>query len=432
MKIKVTELDYDSVMALKRPEHRRPKKPNLFFRSVIRTAAEFGLKGTNFTYTMEGMEKIGKDEPCLILMNHSSFLDLMMVSKIFYPKPYGIVCTSDGFVGKEGLMRSVGCIPTKKFVTDLTLIQDLQYCFRELKCSVLMYPEASYSFDGTTTPLPRKMGILLKKCGVPLVMVKTTGAFTRDPLYNELQVRKSVPISAKVSCLFTKDDLQEKSVQQLSDELDAAFTYDHFRWQKENAIEVSDSFRADGLHRILYKCASCGTEGQMEGRDEKLTCHHCGKIYTLTPLGELEAENAETEFSHIPDWYAWERAQVRQEIENGTYGLTTDVEIAMMVDYTSIYKVGQGTLVHDLKGFHLTGCEGKLDYHQNPQACYGLYADYYWYELGDIICIGTNDCLYYCFPKEGVPVAKTRLAAEELYKKYKDSRKASKAAPAEL
>ena len=33
------------------------------------------------------------------------------------------------------------------------------------------------------------------------------------------------------------------------------------------------------------------------------------------------------------------------------------------------------------------------------------------------ICIGDNSALYYCFPKSGGDiVAKTRLAAEELYK----------------
>jgi hypothetical protein len=36
-----------------------------------------------------------------------------------------------------------------------------------------------------------------------------------------------------------------------------------------------------------------------------------------------------------------------------------------------------------------------------------------------VICIGTGDCLYYCFPKDATPVAKTRLAAEELYKLVK-------------
>lgn len=54
------------------------------------------------------------------------------------------------------------------------------------------------------------------------------------------------------------------------------------------------------------------------------------------------------------------------------------------------------------------------------QACYGLYADYYWYEIADVVCIGNNDVLYYCFPrKSGDIVAKTRLATEEMYKLYK-------------
>ena len=38
-------------------------------------------------------------------------------------------------------------------------------------------------------------------------------------------------------------------------------------------------------------------------------------------------------------------------------------------------------------------------------------------EIGDMICIGNSQVLYYCFPTEGKDVvAKTRLAAEELYK----------------
>jgi hypothetical protein len=167
----------------------------------------------------------------------------------------------------------------------------------------------------------------------------------------------------------------------------------------------------------------------MKGRGIHLTCGHCGKRWELTPLGELKAENGETEISHIPDWYRWEREQVKQEILDGTYNLDTDVEIAIQVDYKAIYMVGEGHLTHDRNGFHLTGCNGRLDYSQKPQSCYGLYADYYWYEIADVICIGNNDVLYYCFPKDyGDIVAKTRLAAEEMYKLYK-SRKLREQAP---
>lgn len=114
---------------------------------------------------------------------------------------------------------------------------------------------------------------------------------------------------------------------------------------------------------------------------------------------------------------------MRREIEEERYRLDCDVKIGMMVDHKHIYMVGQGHLTHNRDGFTLTGCDGRLHYTQKPQACYGLYADYYWYEIGDVICIGDNDRLYYCFPQgAGDVVAKTRLAAEELYKLYKTRR----------
>ena len=188
-------------------------------------------------------------------------------------------------------------------------------------------------------------------------------------------------------------------------------------------MEIHDDFRADGLNRILYKCAHCGTEGELVGKGTHLTCKHCGKSWELTPLGELKATEGQTEFSHIPSWYSWERQQVRQEIQEGTYRMEVDVDIAILVDTTAVYKVGSGHLTHDAEGFHLTGCDGKLEYVQKPQSCYGLYADYYWYEIADVICIGDNDRLYYCFPKEGDVVAKSRLAVEEMYKLYKARRK---------
>lgn len=421
MKIKTKQLDFDKVKSLQKPKHKNPSKPNFLISSVIRLGSIPDLMATNFTYTQERMDLV-KDKPCLILMNHSSFIDLKIASKIFYPKPYGIVCTSDGFVGKRQLMRMVGCIPTQKFVSDFTLIEDIKYMLNENNTSVLMYPEASYSFDGTATALPRKMGVLFKKLKVPVVTVITKGAFTRDPLYNMLQLRK-VNVTAHVKCLFTPEEIKEKSTAELDEILDKEFSFDNFKWQKENKIEINEPFRADGLHRILYKCAECSEEGKTEGKGTKFTCKNCGKEWELTSFGELSPIGFESKFTHIPDWYAWERECVKDELISGKYSLETDVKIGMMVDYKAIYMVGEGHLSHSNNGFTLTGCDGKLNYTQNPLASYGLYSDYFWYELGDIICIGNKDALYYCFPQDNTPVAKTRMAAEELYKITKNSKK---------
>ena len=61
-------------------------------------------------------------------------------------------------MGLNPLMRLIGCIPTQKYVTDLTLVRDIKHALREIKTDVLMFPEAGYSFDGCATLLPDSPG----------------------------------------------------------------------------------------------------------------------------------------------------------------------------------------------------------------------------------------------------------------------------------
>lgn len=416
MKIKTAKLDYEEVLKLPGFVHEHPRKPNKFFRFLLKTLSAGDLKATHFTCKKIGMEKLDVDTPCLFLMNHSSFIDLKIAATILYPRPFNIVCTNDGFVGKDWLMRQIGCIPTRKFMTDIGLVKDMVYAVKELQSSVLMFPEASYTFDGTETPLPDSLGKCLKLLKVPVVMIRTKGAFARDPLYNNLQLRK-VDVSAEMEYLLSPEDIKTKSVDELNVILKTQFTYDHFRWQQEQKVKITEDFRADYLNRVLYRCPHCQTEGQMTGKGIYLTCGHCGKQYELTEYGVMKACQGETEFPHIPDWYRWERDCVRKELEEGTYHLEVPVDIYMLVNTDCVYQVGEGVLRHTREGFQLTGCGGRLDYTQKPQNSYSLYSDYLWYEIGDMISIGDNKAQYYCFPKNaGDVVAKTRLAAEELYK----------------
>lgn len=423
MKIKVKEKSYREVCELSSGIRITPKKPGLFFRTLVRIVSSPELRKVGFTCQRRGMEKLGKNQPCLILMNHSSFIDLKIASALLYPRPFNIVCTYDGFVGKSWLMRNLGCIPTNKFITDLRLVRDLKYTVQELKSSVLMYPEASYSFDGTATPLPEGLGKLVKMLAIPVVVITTKGAFAHDPLYNGLQQR-DVRVSAEMEYLFSPEDTKELSAERINTVLAEKFSFDNFRRQQLENIRVSEPFRADGLHRVLYKCPHCLAEGKTEGKGYTLVCHNCGKEYALDEFGYMKALTGETEFEHIPDWYAWERKCVRDEIISGKYLLHTDVEIYMLVNTDCVYHVGQGSLEHTEKGFTLTGCNGELNYFHPASASYSLYADYFWYELGDVISIGTDKVSYYCIPiSKDVSVAKARLAAEEIYKLDREKKK---------
>ena len=329
--------------------------------------------------------------------------------------PFNIVCTTDAMVGKGWLMRAIGCFPTEKFVSDLTLVRDMMHVTGKLKRSVLMYPEAGYSFDGTATTLPESLGHIIGKLGLPVLTIITEGAFARDPLYNGLQKRK-VKISAKLSCLLSREEAASLSGDEINTRIAEAFSFDAFAWQRDNGIEIKEKFRADGLERVLYKCPHCGAENQMLGKGIMLRCKACSKQWEMQTNGQLRALDGDTEYAHIPDWFRWQRQMVREEILSGSYRMQTDVDIAMLVNQNALYEVGSGVLTHDESGFDLIGCDGALDYRQNALANYTLNSDFYWYEKADIMGIGRRGEMYYCFTKINGLVTKARLATEELYK----------------
>lgn len=422
MKIRVIKKNYDEVMDLPRLKYKKPRHQLSILRPILKVVCWVLLKMTGFTYEKIGMEKLGKKEPCLVLMNHSSFIDLEIAAFLMADREWHIVTTLDGFVGLDWLLPLVGCIPTKKFIPDVTLVRDMRYTVKDLNASVIMYPEASYSFDGTATPLPDSIGKCVKLLGVPVVMIKTEGAFLRQPLYNCLKLRKT-KVFATMEYLLSPDEIKEKSAEELNAVINKQFDFDNFRTQQEKGILIKEKYRAEGLHRVLYKCPHCMSEGRTVGEGTTLTCKECGTVYELTENGFLKCLTGDTRINHIPDWYKWERECVWKELVENTYLLDIDVDIFMLVNTKCVYRVGEGHLIHNTDGFTLTGCDGQIDYHLKPQQSYSIYSDFYWYEIGDMISIGDEKIQYYCFPKnqENV-VAKTRLAAEELYKMKKVAR----------
>ena len=214
MKIKIRKMPYEKVMEITPAGIKDPVRPSPFLRKVMNFVSSSELKKTDFKCIVGDMKDVVKGEPVLYLMNHSSFTDLKIATSII-EEPYNIICTTDALVGKEKLMRSIGCIPTQKFTADIRLVNDISYALNTLKTSVLMYPEAGYTFDGTTTTLPESIGKLVKVLGFPVVMICSHGAFLRDPLYNGLRLR-NCKVTADKYTLFTRNEIKELSIDQIN------------------------------------------------------------------------------------------------------------------------------------------------------------------------------------------------------------------------
>ena len=103
--------------------------------------------------------------------------------------------------------------------------------------------------------------------------------------------------------ILTAEDVKSMSIEDINEAVRQGLSYDEYRWQEEQNIRITEPFRAEGLHKVLYQCPHCGSEHDMASEGAQIFCRCCGKRWEMDELGRLHALEGETEFSHIPDWH---------------------------------------------------------------------------------------------------------------------------------
>ena len=365
----------------------------------------------------------GLKPPYLLLCNHNAFLDFKVATKAIFPTRANYVVAIDGFIGREKLLRNVGCICKRKFTNDIMLVRQLKRVIENGDVAVI-YPEARYSLCGTTAVLPSSLGGLCKMLGVPVVTLICHGHHINSPFWN-LHDRGVAPTEAEFTLLYTPEQLDAASVDEINERLVEAFQYDEYAWQKQRGIKVTYEKRAEGLHKVLYQCPHCKAEFKMTSKGDKLICENCGKSWTYSEDGELSGDGGVTEFSHIPDWYEWERANVRAEVEAGTYSSgELPVTVDTLPNAKKFIRLGEGVMVHDMNGFTVRGKDKDGDPFEMVKPVPSLYSCHIEYEylgkFGDCVDLNTLEDTWYIYPHDcAFSVTKMALATEELYFDYR-------------
>ncbi len=360
----------------------------------------------------------GLKGPYLLLSNHNAFMDFKVLTRAIFPRRANYVVAIDGFIKREWLLRKVGCICKRKFTGDVQLVHQLRRVLNNGDIAVI-YPEARYSLCGTNALLPDSLGKLVKLFKVPLAVLIINGHHINSPFWNTKN-RGVKNIEATLTQLLSADEASRYTADEINEKIRQAFVYDDFAWQKERGIRVTYKDRAKGLHKVLYQCPNCEREYHMNSAKAKLWCENCGKKWEMTELGELEAMSGETEFSHIPDWYEWQRLQVRHEVEADSYYFKCPVTVDSLPNTKGFIPLGEGELVHDMKGFNLQGDHAgeKYNLEISPLAAYSCHIEYnYLGKHGDCVDLNTLKDTFYIYPKGcAFSVTKISLATEELYK----------------
>ena len=363
----------------------------------------------------------GLKPPFVLLCNHNAFMDFKVATKAIYPWRANYVVAIDGFIGREKLLRDVGCICKRKFTSDTMLVKQLVQTIKNGDVAII-YPEARYSLCGTTAVLPESLGKLCRLLKVPVVTLICHGHHVNSPFWN-LHERGVKPTEAEFTQIFDAETIRTTPFDEINRKIVEMFQYDDFAWQKEREIRTTYEGRAEGLHKVLYQCPKCNVEYKMSSQGTVLRCNSCGAEWNMTELGELEAVSGETIFSHIPDWYEWERKNVRREVEAGTYSSgELPVHVDTLPNAKKFIRLGNGTMVHDMNGFTVRGTDVDGDPFEMIKTVPSLYSCHIEYEylgkFGDCVDLNTLEDTWYIYPEPDkceFSVTKMALATEELY-----------------
>ena len=393
-----------------------PIRQPLFFVYLIWILSKIALIGKK--YKVEKINMEGLKPPYMVLSNHMYFIDFELTALATFPHRVNNVVNLDGYYRRPWLMELIGAIGTRKFTTDLHLIKSI---YKTLKRGdvLCMYPEARYSPGGITSYIPDSVGMLVKRSRVPVVAVVHRGNHLNSPFWNFRKKRK-VPLHTTATKILTPEDIDKMSAGEINAKIREALTYDDYKYQRDNGILITEPYRAEGLHKILYQCPSCLTESKMSSAGDEIFCTECGKRWRLNEDGSLSAKDGKTEFERVPDWFLWEREQVKAQIERGEYSFEDEVDVYSQPRCWRFEHLGAAKLSHDAEqGFLLTGEYNGAPYRINrkPIQSNSLHIEYDWCYVKPFDCvdISTENDSFFCYPKKQNVVTKLAFATEIIY-----------------
>lgn len=402
---------------------RIPPKQNIFFMPFIWLVC--------WILTRSGKLKINKVDmkglrpPYLVLGTHHAFMDFYVTPLALFPHRANYVSELEGFEAYgEWLYRQAGCLGTRKFINDTNLVKNIQRVMKR-KGILVLYPEARYANVGTSSELPASVGKLIKLLKVPVVVINMQGNYLQSPIWN-LSKRKGVKLNTTITKVLTPDQIKEMSVDDINSVIADKMQYDEYKYQADNNIKITYKERAKGLHMPLYQCPICEKEFAMTSEGISISCGECNAKWEMDELGKLlkvtRDDNSKIDFSHIPDWYEWERKQVECQIDAGQYHLDCRVKIEALPNAVNFIYCGEGRIRHEKEGFYLTfydyrkGEETTMFF--SSKSLFSIHTEYdYRSKKGQCVTLSTEEDTYFIYPlEEGFNSTKIQFATEYLHK----------------
>ncbi len=275
----------------------------LFYRLKTENSAIKGIKG-----------------PVLVLCNHQSNLDFLIMALTVYPLRLNMMVTTYFYHSRvlRFLLTILGTIPKKQFVPDPGAIKSVLKVIGR-GGNIGIFPEGQVCYSGMNCDIDASIGKLIKKLGVTTINVAIRGNHLTCPKWAKGQAAYRGGVRCSASILFTKEQIQALSADEITAQTVQALAYNEYEWQRGERIDYKPRLRkTDGLDMVLHHCPSCGADFAMRADKDILYCEHCGYRVRLTNYGFFEPCGEQPLFYDNPAaWYTAQRDTIIEKLQTG-------------------------------------------------------------------------------------------------------------------
>lgn len=284
-----------------------------FYRRIWKTAYFIGHRFivTKFNYRHDRVEP---DSPCLVISNHVTNWDPLLVAMSF-PK------TNLHFVASEHLFRMgfvsklinflVAPIARRKGSSGLDAAMA---SLRTIKAggSVGLFAEGECTWDGRSVEIVSSTGTLAKASGAKLVTYRIEGGYFTMPRWSAGQ-RKG-RMRGQVVNIYEPEQLKKMRPEEITELINRDIFEDAQERQKREKQRFRSKRRAEALESMLCLCPACRRVGTLKSEGIHLSCE-CGFKVEFTEYGTFEPAQP---FETVGEWDKWQTPLlVSGEFEHG-------------------------------------------------------------------------------------------------------------------
>ncbi len=277
------------------------KKPSFFVYGIFYCIAKI-ISKWKFNLEIKRNEIKKAKGPYVVIANHESSIDFINLAACTKHRLSFVI--SNSFYNSlkvNPLLKACGVIPKQQFQTNPGDMKKMKYVVNN-NGKLVIYPAGLMTENGMSTPMPASTAKFLKWIDVDIYVAYTEGSYLTNPKWGK-GFRKG-KITLDIYKLLTKEQLEEYSIEQLSELINKKLNFDAYENQEKNMVLYKKGNNINGLQNVIYWCPKCNKEFTYEvTSNDTIKCSHCGNEVYLDNYGFLNVKTAEDKcYKHVSEW----------------------------------------------------------------------------------------------------------------------------------